>query len=286
LENIKRESKLRTVGAHLFFWLFVLYSLGPIWWLLAAATKNNSEIFSTFGFAFGNPANLLANWNQLVSYRGGIFLSWMRNSFFYSATIAFLSTLISAAASYSFSKFSFPGRRWIYTLILGTIMIPSTALVLPLFLTMNRVGLLNTIWAFILPSVVNPYGFYLMGVIWDQSFPSELMEAARMDGAGDLRIFAQIGLPLVQNGLVTIGLLSFVGAWNNFFLPLLVISREDLFPLTLGMAMWNQSSVMTGGEPVYTVIALGLLISILPLLLSFLLFGRYWRSGLTSGAVK
>ena len=88
------------------------------------------------------------------------------------------------------------------------------------------------------------------------------------------------------NGLITVGLVSFVGAWNNFFLPLLVLSNEDLLPLTVGMAVWNQSSVMTGGQPVYTVIAMGSILSVLPLLVAFVLFGRYWRSGLTSGGVK
>ena len=125
-----------------------------------------------------------------------------------------------------------------------------------------------------------------MRVMWEQSFPDELAEAARIDGAGELRIFAQIGLPLVRNGLITVALLSFVGAWNNFFLPLLVLSREELLPLTVGMAVWNQSSVMTGGQPVYTVIAMGSILSIVPLFVAFVLFGRYWRSGLAAGGVK
>jgi multiple sugar transport system permease protein len=269
-----------------FFWLFILYTIVPIWWIVAAATKNNAEIFSTFGFFFGEPANIVENWNRLITYKDGIVLRWLGNSVLYSIAIALLSTLISTAGAYAFAKRRFPGRNLFYTIILGTIMIPSTALVLPLFLTMNRLGILNTPWAFILPSMVSPYGLYLMRVLWEQSFPEELAEAARIDGAGELRIFAQIGLPLVRNGLITVGLLSFVGAWNNFFLPLLVLSNEDLLPLTVGMAVWNQSSVMTGGQPVYTVIALGLILSVLPLLVAFILFGRYWRSGLTSGGVK
>jgi multiple sugar transport system permease protein len=280
-----RESFSRLL-TWIFFWLFVLYTIVPIWWIVAAATKNNAEIFSTFGFFFGEPANILDNWNRLITYKDGIVLQWLGNSIGYSVTIALLSTLLSTAGAYAFAKRRFPGQKLFYTIILGTIMIPSTALVLPLFLTMNRFGILNTPWAFIFPSIVNPYGLYLMRVLWEQSFPDELAEAARIDGAGELRIFAQIGLPLVPNGLITVGLLSFVGAWNNFFLPLLVLSREDLLPLTVGMAVWNQSSVMTGGQPVYTVIAMGSILSILPLLLAFLLFGRYWQSGLAAGGVK
>ena len=280
-----RESFSRLL-TWIFFWLFVLYTIVPIWWIVAAATKNNAEIFSTFGFFFGEPANILDNWNRLIAYKDGIVLQWLGNSIGYSVTIALLSTLLSTAGAYAFAKRRFPGRDLFYTIILGTIMIPSTALVLPLFLTMNRLGILNTPWAFIFPSIVSPYGLYLMRVLWEQSFPDELAEAARIDGAGELRIFAQIGLPLVRNGLITVGLLSFVGAWNNFFLPLLVLNREDLLPLTVGMAVWNQGSVMTGGQPVYTVIAMGSILSILPLLLAFLLFGRYWRSGLAAGGVQ
>ena len=124
-----------------------------------------------------------------------------------------------------------------------------------------------------------------MRVFWDSSFPNELLEAARLDGAGELRIFWGIGMPLMPTGLVTVGLLSFVGAWNNFFLPLVVLSDDHLFPLTLGLNVWNSvSHAAGGGKPVYNLIALGSLISVLPLLAAFILLGRYWRRGLTAGA--
>jgi multiple sugar transport system permease protein len=150
---------------------------------------------------------------------------------------------------------------------------------------LNKLGLLNTMWGVILPSLVNVFGLYLMRIFWESAFPTELLEAARLDGAGEIRIFWFIGMPLMLSGLVTVALLSFVGAWNNFFLPLVVLSDDHLFPLTLGLNVWNSvSTAAGGGKPVYNLIALGSLISVLPLLAAFILLGRYWRRGLTAGA--
>jgi len=114
-----------------------------------------------------------------------------------------------------------------------------------------------------------------------------LIEAARLDGAGELRIFWRLGMPLMQTGLVTVALLSFVGAWNNFFLPLIVLSQDELYPLTLGLNVWNSvSNAGVGAKPSYHLIALGSFISVLPLIAAFILLGKYWRGGLTTGATK
>ena len=197
------------------------------------------------------------------------------------------STLICALGGYAFSKYDFPGRRFLFQFVLGTVMVPSTALVLPLFLMLNQVGLTNTVWGVILPSLVNPFGLYLMKTFWDAGFPDELIEASRLEGANEWQIFWRVGLPLVQTGLVTVALLCFVGAWNNFFLPLIVLSDDKLYPLTLGLNVWNSvSSALGSGGPLYNIIALGSLISVLPLLAVFIFLGRYWRSGLTAGATK
>ena len=121
---------------------------------------------------------------------------------------------------------------------------------------------------------------------WDSGLPNELIEASRLEGATELQIFWRIGMPLMQTGLVTVALLCFVGAWNNFFLPLIVLNQESLYPLTLGLNVWNSVSSNAGGKPVYNLIALGSLISVLPLLIAFIVLGKYWRGGLTAGATK
>ena len=267
------------------FAIFFLYCILPATWILAAMTKDNSQIFTTFGLWFAFPTHLSENIAGLFAYRDGIFLQWFRNSLIYALTISLASTMICALGGYAFAKYDFPAKKILFNVIIATVTVPSTALVLPLFLMLNKLGLLNTMWGVILPSLVNVFGLYLMRIFWESAFPTELLEAARLDGAGEIRIFWFIGMPLMLSGLVTVALLSFVGAWNNFFLPLVVLSDDHLFPLTLGLNVWNSvSTAAGGGKPVYNLIALGSLISVLPLLAAFILLGRYWRRGLTAGA--
>jgi multiple sugar transport system permease protein len=266
--------------------VFTIYCLLPLWWVITTMFKDNGQLFSTFGLWFSAPSHLLENINTLFTRQDGIFSRWLLNSVIYAGATALGSVMVSAMAGYAFSKFDFAAKRGLFTLILATIMVPSTALALPIYLLMQKTGLLNTYWAVILPGLVNPFGLYLMRLFWDAGFPKELMEAARIDGASEPTIFWSLGMPLVRGGLVTVGLFAFVGAWNNFFLPLVVVNSDSLYPLTLGLSVWNQTSASSGQEPIYTVIVLGALISVLPLLIAFLTLGRYWQGGLASGAVK
>ncbi|GAA4010488.1 carbohydrate ABC transporter permease [Deinococcus rubellus] len=266
--------------------LFCVYSLLPLWWVLTTMTKNNAQLYSTFGLWFTSPGHFTDNLQTLFTRDDGIFLRWFLNSIIYAGASAVGSMLFAAMAGYAFSKFNFRGRDQVFNTILATIMVPSTALALPIFLLMQNIGLINTYWAVILPGLVNPFGLYLMRLFWDAGFPTELMDAARVDGASEGKIFWQLGMPLVRGGLVTVALFSFVGAWNNFFLPLVVVNKDTLFPLTLGLSVWNQTSSSSGQDPIYTVIVLGALVSILPLIIAFLSLGRYWQGGLASGAVK
>jgi multiple sugar transport system permease protein len=266
--------------------IFLIYCVLPATWVLAAITKDSTQILTTFGFWIAYPPHFFENVAALLAYRQGIFLRWFGNSLLYASSISIGTTFTCAFGGYAFSKYDFPGKTFLFNFILGTIMVPSTALVLPLFLMLNKLGMVNTMWGVIIPSLVNPFGLYLMRVFWDSSLPNDLIEAARLDGAGEFRIFWGVGLPLMQTGIVTVGLLSFVGAWNNFFLPLIVLNSDNLFPLTLGLNVWSSVSHAAGGKPVYQLIALGSLISVLPLLLAFVIFGKYWRGGLTAGASK
>ena len=264
--------------------LALIYFLLPLYWVIVSITKDNSQLNTTFGLWFAEPWHLWENIQQLSTQEGGIFYRWMLNSFFYSFSSGVLATMSAAMTGYAFSKFEFAGRGWIFSVILGTIMVPSTALTLPIFLLINNIGLANTPWAVILPQMVNPFGLYLMRVFWDNGFPTELIEAAKIDGASDWRIFWSMGLPLVRGGLITVFLFTFVAAWNNFFLPLVVLNNNEQFPLTLGLSVWNNTN--TGRTPQYTMIILGALVSILPLLIAFFTLGRYWQGGLTTGATK
>ena len=282
----RRPITFATAGRHLILAVFLFYCVLPAMWIITAMTKDNGQIFSTFGLWFSYPFHVFQNLSGLTTYQDGIFVRWFGNSLIYAGSISFGSTLICALGGYAFSKYDFPAKQFLFNFVLGTIMVPSTALVLPLFLMLNKIGFVNTMWGVILPSLVNPFGLYLMKVFWDSSLPNELIEASRLEGANEVQIFWRIGIPLMQTGLVTVALLAFVGAWNNFFLPLIVLSQEKLYPLTLGLNVWNSVSSGAGGKPIFNLIAMGSLVSVLPLLVAFVVLGKYWRGGLTAGATK
>jgi multiple sugar transport system permease protein len=154
-------------------------------------------------------------------------------------------------------------------------------------LLLSKVGLINTPLAVILPSLVSPFGVYLMRIYAEQALPDEILDSARVDGAGEMRIFWSVALRILAPGFVTVLLFAFVGTWNNYFLPLLVLSKPDLYPLTVGLASWNaQASANGGAQVLYTLVVTGALVSIAPLIAAFLFLQRYWQSGLTFGSVK
>ena len=268
----------------------LVYFLVPFYWLIVASTKTNAELSSTFGLWFGS-GNAL--WDNIVSVWtavDGVYVLWLRNTAFYSITAAVGAALIATLAGYAFGKFEFRGRKTLLAVILVSVAVPVTILIVPLFLMLARMQLINTPWAMILPSMVSPFGVYLMWIFAEETLPIELIEAARIDGAGEFRIFTRIALPLLAPGFVTVLLFSFVGTWNNYFLPLLVYSDPQFYPLTVGLAQWNlQATAGIGSGQLYATHAMiltGALIAIIPLTLAFLFLQRYWQSGLTFGSVK
>lgn len=268
-------------------WLGVAYFLLPLLWLAIASTKDNADLFTTFGFAFGDEFNFVNNLVDLFEFRDGAFWRWTLNTVIYAGVSAVGATALATAAGYAFAKFAFPGRQFIFGAVLGSIMIPATALALPTYLVFATLGLVNTPWAIIIPSIVSPFGVYLMRVYAADSVPDSLIEAARIDGASETRIFFSIGVRLMAPGMVTVFLFSLVGVWNNFFLPLIMLSSSDLYPLTVGLAQLNALSTGGGGSTaVFSTVITGSFISIVPLVVAFLYLQRYWQSGLAAGSTK
>ena len=288
----KQERPLRfnfsMIGAMTFLLIFTLYFLIPFFWLVVSATKSQADLFSTFGLWFAPNFNLFTNLQQLFTFENGIFTRWLLNTMLYAGVGSLVGTFLSAMAGYSLAKSVFRGRNLLFSVILGSILVPATTLALPLYLIMSKVGLTNTIWAVILPSLVNPFGVYLARIYATSSVPDELLEAGRIDGAGEFRIFTNIALRLLTPALVTILLFGFVGIWTNFFLPLVMFSDSSLFPITVGLQSWNvtASSATSGGQTIYNLIVTGALISSIPLLIGCILLQRFWRGGLGAGSVK
>lgn len=264
-----------------------LYFLLPLVWLLLSSTKDNSDLFSTFGFAFGKRFNLFVNIADVFTHQDGIFVHWMLNTVIYAGVSALGATALATMAGYAFAKYDFPGRRLIFSGILGAIMIPATALAIPTYLLFATGGITDTPFAVILPSLVSPFGVYLMRVYAAEAVPDSLIEAARIDGASEYRAFLQVSLRLLAPGVVTVFLFALVATWNNYFLPLIMLSEPRLYPLTVGLAQWQAQTQGGGGSaPIFSLVITGSLISIIPLIIAFLYLQRYWQTGLATGGVK
>lgn len=274
-------------GVRLFMGALIVYFFFPFWWLIVSSTKNTDALFGTAAFWFHSPGSLLDNLGQLFAQQDHAYLNWMLNTAVYAVAGGAGATVIATLAGYAFAKFSFPGRRFLFAALLGMIMVPSTALVIPTYLLLSKAGLINTMWAVILPSLLNPFGVYLVRVYVRDSVPDELLEAARIDGAGEIGTFFRVALPVIKPALVTVLLFSMVAAWNNFFLPLVMLSDDKLYPLTVGLQSWLQAaSIQSGNQVLFNLIITGSLVSIIPLIVTFLLLQRYWRGGLTLGSLK
>jgi multiple sugar transport system permease protein len=196
------------------------------------------------------------------------------------------ATLLAVLGGYALAKFTFPGKRAVFAVVIGAVAVPGTALAVPTFLMFSKMGLTDTPWSVIIPSLISPFGLYLMWVFASEAIPDELLEAARIDGAGELRTFFQVALPLLAPGIVTVSLFTMVATWNNYFLPLIMLKDPDWYPLTLGLNSWNAQAATAGGTPVFNLVITGSLITILPLIAAFLLLQKYWQSGLAAGSVK
>jgi len=265
-----------------------LYTALPLFYVLVAATKSNNDLFTSFGLWFTSDFRLFENIRGVFSFQGGIFSRWLLNTVVYATTAGIGAALFSTMAGYALAKYDFRGKRLVFAIILGAVMIPQTALVVPLFLLMSKVGMVNTPWAVILPSLVYPPGVFLMRVYADDAIPNELIDAGRVDGAGEFHIFFSLALRLLMPGFATVLILSFVATWNNYFLPLVVLSSAEYFPVTVGLAQWYASATVGsgGGAALFTLVLAGALISVLPVIIAFIVMQRFWQGGLGAGGVK
>ncbi len=277
-----KRRRPRAVLATIVLVLGAIYCLVPVLWVLTASTKSNAELFTTFTFLPGS--GLLENLGDLFSYGGGQYGLWAWNSVIYAGVGAALSTLVSTMAGYALAKYDFPGRQvWFYAILAG-VLLPGITLAIPQYLLMSQVGLAGTYWSVLLPVLISPFGIFLARVYASSAIPSEMMEAARIDGANDLRIFTSVVLPMMVPGMVTIFLLQFVGIWNNFLLPFIMLSDERMYPLTVGL--YTLLSKGSGTPSLYSLAIIGAAVAIIPLIIMMLVLQRYWRLDLVSGGLK
>ncbi len=260
-----------------------LYFLFPVYWLVIAATKSTGNLFGSNGLWFADP-QLFENIAGVFAVDGGVFVRWAGNSLLYAGVGAVVATLTSIAAGYAFAKIEFTGREVAFGTILAGVMIPPTALALPLFLMASQLGMVNTYAAVLIPSMVSPFGVYLGRIYATAAVSDSLLEAARLDGAGEVRIFLTIVMRVMVPASVTVFLFSFVGIWNNFFLPLVMLSDQKLYPITLGLTSWQ--SISDRNPEFYQLTVTGALLSVVPIMIAIASLQRFWRGGLTEGSVK
>ncbi|WP_433235126.1 carbohydrate ABC transporter permease [Streptosporangium sp. CA-135522] len=266
--------------------LMLVYTLLPLVWLAINATKTQEGLMDSFGLWFADDFALLDNIRSTFTYNEGIFTRWLLNTLMYVVIGAGGATMLATLGGYGLAKFDFPGKKAVFAVVIGAVAVPGTALAVPTFLMFSNLGLTNTPWAIIIPSLVSPFGLYLMWTFAADAVPKEILESARVDGAGEFRTFFGISLPLLAPGIVTVLLFNVVVTWNNYFLPLIMLKDPDWYPLTIGLNTWNQQAGTAGGEAVFNLVITGSLLTIVPLIAAFLLLQRYWQSGLAAGSVK
>ncbi|MFC5954578.1 carbohydrate ABC transporter permease [Streptomyces pratens] len=262
--------------------LGALYCLLPVVWVVIASTKSGSELFSTFTFWPGT--GFTENLSDLNAYRDGVYWKWMGNSALYAGLGALLSTCVSAVSGYALAVYRFRGRETLFNVLLAGVLMPPVILAVPQYLLLAQADLTDSYLSVLLPQILSPYGVYLARIYAAASVPSDVVEAGRMDGAGEWRIFTRVALPMMLPGLVTVFLFQFVAIWNNFLLPYIMLSDDEKFPITLGLYTLLEQGAST--PALYTLVITGAFLAVFPLVALFLVIQRFWSLDLLSGAVK
>jgi multiple sugar transport system permease protein len=264
--------------------LFAVYSVAPLWWMVVAATKNQSDLYTTNGLWFADN-HLWDNLRSLVTYNDGIFLRWLVNTLVYGITGTVGMAVICVACGYGLAMYDFRGRGVLMGCVIGSFLVPGALLTIPSFLLLTELKMVNTPWAVIIPGFFSAFSVYLAKVYAEGAIPRELLEAARIDGAGELRIFLQIGARLMSTGAATVFLLGFVGSWNSFFGPLIFLRGEEKWTVMLGLYHWLNIK-MDQSVDLTSLVVVGSFISLIPMVVLMLSMQRYWRSGITLGSMK
>ena len=274
---------------------FAVFFVIPIGWLILAPTKADGALVTRNPLSFGSFHQVVLAWDHLDAFSDHIYRVWIGNSLLYalSATAIVLATAIPAG--YGLALGNFPGRKLVLTLTLVVMIMPAAALVLPIFLELNAVHLIGSSLSVILPFSFFPFGVYLAYLYYASALPPSLLDAARVDGCGELQTFLRVALPLAKPILALVFFFSFVADWNNFFLPYVVLADSNQYPITVGL--WDllsatpsfNPSVGGGGQSVKIFkpeLALATLLAVVPVAIVFLFSQRALVRGMLGGAVK
>jgi multiple sugar transport system permease protein len=273
--------------------LFAAFFVMPLVWLLVAPTRIWQDMYdlTQSPLQIGPLSNYVVAWNNIALFGKGLLVRWTVNSVWYTLASVVLSVAVSIPTGYVLATMQFRGRQLVMWLTLITMILPASAMVLPLFLEMNLFRLIDNPWSVILPAAFAPFGVYLSYVYYSVTIPKDLLAAGKVDGANEWQLFWYIGLPLGRTMIATLAFLTFNGAWNNYFLPFVMLNHKELYNLPLGIAALMNSGA---GSPSFMrdypinepEKALGGLVMIIPVMIIFLVAQKYIVKGLAAGAVK
>lgn len=277
--STKQDRRRTSIMVHTMLVVIVFLAIFPVVWMLAVAVKPVTESLSGFRAMFTLQPTI-------NNFKGVIRIipigQNMMNSIF-TAVVGMASTLFFCAlAGFAFAKFDFPGRKFLFYFLIATMLIPPEVGIIPLFIIMRHLRLINSLWSLIIPRAATAIGiFYMRQYI--MSIPTEIIEAARIDGSSDFRTFLQIVLPMIKPGLASWASLTLIVRWNDFFWPLILIRSREKFTLMLSIA---QLPVSEGLSTPWPVIMAGTTIAVIPIMLLYFLLQKLQLGGLTDGAVK
>ena len=271
------ESRWRMLGVNGALLVLALLSLAPLAWMLSVSFMPRGEA-AQFPPPLLPSAPTLENYRELFARTG--MARYFANSLLVALSITGLSLLVNTMAGYAFAKLRFRGRERLFQWLLAALVVPAQVAMLPLFLLMKQLGLVNSYWGVILPGMAGVFGIFLVRQ-YARSIPDELIEAARIDGAGELRIFLRIVLPLLKPVLATLAVFTFLAAWNDFMWPLIVLAEQQQYTLPVALAALSREHIMD-----VEMMMAGAVVTVLPVLLLFLALQRYYMQGLLLGSVK
>ena len=252
-------------------------TLMPLYWVVVCSFQPPTVVLEFPPSLF--PANpTLVNFARL--FNGSEILRWMLNSVFVTVVITAANVFFATLAGFTLAKKQFPGRQAIFWSIIALMLIPTQLTVIPLYALIIQLGWVNTYKALIVPALIGPFSIFLMKQFL-QTLPTELMDAARIDGCGEWGVFRQVVLPLAKPGMGVLGIFTFMGSWNDFLWPLIVTNKSSMMTLQIGLHSL-QNAYFTD----YALLMAGAAVSALPMIVVFLLFQPYFVRGVTFGAVK
>jgi len=291
--KLRQESRIWTWVVNTWLIFFAIISVIPMIWLLLAPSKEDADITNRHPLAFGSFGNYIKAWKNLQFFDDGVMLQWVINSIWYTAAIVIIATVTASMAGFVLSASRIRFKRAFLVSTLITMLVPPMALVVPVFILMDKISLMDKPLAVILVSSLYPFGVFLSYIYYSTTIPKELYESARLDGCNDFRLFSKIALPLSWPLISLLAFFAFIGNWANYFLPYILLPSSENYtlPIGLGFLFYSTPAINPGvgatSVPIYKPeIALAGVLIALPIMIVFLISQKRLVRGMLAGSIK